>query len=967
MSREPALQAIGMQGQAFGTDYNAVLFDLEAVLADGVRAYPGAAAFLRRLHTAGIPVGLASSVPDARGALAAAGLHSLVDVVVDPHCASALGSQGGADPSILLELAHRLGVPASETVVIDASEAGVAAARAGGFGLVVGIDRLGRRDRLEAAAADVVVDDVGELDLGASKTDPWVLVYRGFDPAHEGHREALTAVGNGYMATRGALPEHSDDGIHYPGTYLAGVYNRLVSRIHGLRLEEEHMVNIPNWLPVDLRIGEGPWWSSGTLAVSDERRELHLRPGVMHRYATLTNPDGRRLAVEQSTFASMDEPHIAVQRMSFTPLGWSGTVTVRGGIDAGVRNADVAGSVGSTARHLAAAVLRDDGDIMSCEVQTKQSRIRIAIAMCLSFSGAAGPPGSHLRSGRQLTRVTEVDVVDGVTVTLTKVVSIFSSRDSAISSPLNAATELVRKAADDVPGLAEGHQAAWRRLWSRFAVTIDADPLTQLVTNLHIFHVLQAISPHSARVDAGVPARGLHGEGYRGHVFWDEVFVVPVVGLRLPSVARALLDYRWRRLGAARATARSNGLPGAQFPWQSGSDGREETPSHIYNPRSARWMPDNSRRQRHVGLAVAWNAWQYFQATGDLDWLTENGAELLIEVTRHFVALTTYDGERDRFHIAGVMGPDEYHDGYPDDPGSGLRDNMYTNVLVSWLCARAGDALDALAGHARDELMDRLGLSQTELAHWEHVVARLAVHIHSDGIISQFDGYEGLAELDWEKYRQLYGNIGRLDLILESEDDSTNRYKASKQPDVVMLVYLLGEEELLGQLSALGCRISREDLHRTVDYYLARTSDGSTLSRVVHASVLAGIDPGRSWRMFRQALIADLDDTQWGTTREGIHLGAMAGSVDIVVRSFAGLRLQSDGLVFSPRMPDGLRTARFELAYRGHRLNVVVSRATLTVTVLPSRAGAVRVRVGKAEVALEGGSVHEFAIRAQAR
>jgi trehalose/maltose hydrolase-like predicted phosphorylase len=153
--------------------------------------------------------------------------------------------------------------------------------------------------------------------------------------------------------------------------------------------------------------------------------------------------------------------------------------------------------------------------------------------------------------------------------------------------------------------------------------------------------MLQVISLHTAGLDAGIPARGLHGEGYRGHVFWDELFVLPLYVMRTPDVARSLLDYRWRRLNAARRAAQLVGHRGAMFPWQSGSDGRDETPRTLFNPRSRRWMPDRSWRQRHVGLAVAYNAWQYYQATTDGVWLANRGAEL-----RETAPIATGSGSR---------------------------------------------------------------------------------------------------------------------------------------------------------------------------------------------------------------------------------------------------------------------------------------------------------------------------------
>ena len=151
---------------------------------------------------------------------------------------------------------------------------------------------------------------------------------------------------------------------------------------------------------------------------------------------------------------------------------------------------------------------------------------------------------------------------------------------------------------------------------------------------LHVFHLLQTVSPHSIDLDVGIPARGLHGEAYRGHVFWDEMFVLPFLNLRLPEVARSMLLYRWRRLPQARASARSAGHRGAMFPWQSGATGREESQTLHLNPRSGRWLPDNSHLQRHIGLAVAYNTWRYYEATGDVDFLTEYGAELILSVAR---------------------------------------------------------------------------------------------------------------------------------------------------------------------------------------------------------------------------------------------------------------------------------------------------------------------------------------------
>ncbi|MCW3767236.1 MULTISPECIES: beta-phosphoglucomutase family hydrolase [Paenarthrobacter] len=937
---------------------------LEAVADQGIRAYPGTTALLVRLRDAGIPVGLVTASRNARTLLAAAGLGTAFDVIIDGQTAAGNALPGKPDPAMFLAAARRLGVAPRHTAVIEDAVAGIQAGRRGGFGLVVGIDRGGHREQLEIAGADIVLGDVAQLDLGVSRTDPWKLVYEGFDPAHEGHREALTALGNGYMATRGARPERHDDGIHYPGTYLAGIYNRTTSTIHGRDLEEEHLVNLPNWLPLDLAFGAGPWWSSGRLQVSDERTEVDLHAGIATRRATLTGPGGKQLTVVQRRLTSMHKAHIAAMETILSARGVTGTIRLRVGIDGTVANANVRDYAGTGQVHLTPPAFTEpepEPEIILCETETTQSRIGIALGLRTVITGqAALAPGSARTSGRRYQRQYALRLIEGQPVTITNTAAVATSRDVAISSPRTAVLAELSEDNTGFNALVEDHRQAWKRLWELFGISIDGDRQSQLVLNMHVFHLLQTISVHTAALDAGVPARGLHGEGYRGHIFWDELFIFPVVGLRLPEVSRALLEYRWRRLDAARAAARDRGLRGAMFPWQSGSDGREETPRQLYNSRSARWMPDNSSRQRHVGLAIAYNAWQHFELTGDREWLRLRGGELIIEVTRFFASLTTFAPEGQRFHLSGVMGPDEYHDGYPDEPGPGLRDNSYTNVLLSWVCDRAADVLTELHGHPGADLRDRLQITEEEINNWARISHNLAVPFHADGILSQFDGYENLAELDWSHYRSTYGNIGRLDLILEAEDDATNRYKLAKQADVLMLIYLLGPKGLIRQLHRLGYTFTQSTLRRTVEYYLARTANGSTLSRVVHASVLARMDETRAWQVFREALVSDLDDTQGGTTQEGIHLGAMSGTVDVVVRAFAGLQAESHALTFSPRLPPPLKRAAFQILYRGHRMEVSLTADTLRIQLQPCSAPAVRIGVEGLYAELAGGDGMDF-------
>ncbi|MFP5311247.1 MAG: HAD-IA family hydrolase [Actinomycetes bacterium] len=931
---------------------------------DGIQAYPGTLELLHRLAGAAVPAALVSSSRNAGKVLEAAGVDGLFQAVVDGTTAAGLGLRGKPAPDVFLAAASGLGVAPQHAVVVEDSAAGVAAGRQGGFGLVVGIDRSGNRRQLEAAGAGMVLNDVGELDLGQVIGNAWTLVYEGFDAGHEGHREALTTVGNGYMGVRGAAPEGGPSS--YAGMYLAGVYDRVLVTAAGETRLEEHMVNAPDCLPLDLRLEGQAWWSDGGFNVIREHRVLDLRRAVLERRLLLEGADRRRLEVVQTRFASMAEPHLLVLHTAVTALGWSGGLEVRSGINAGVRNANLPepakGSdvhlVDTTARPRVHPDLRPD-PTSAVEVETTQSLIRIAAAYRTHVSQPA--PGIEDGSlGAFHYQTLQLPLESGATARITKTVAVVTSRDRAISSPETEARAVLERTGADFAALLAAHEEAWRRELRPFLVDLDAPVQVRLVLNLHIFHLLQTLTHHTAELDAGVTARGLHGEGYRGHVFWDELFVLPVLTSRTPDIARAVIDYRWRRLPAARHAAALQGLAGAKFPWQSGSDGTEETPKWLYNDRSGRWIKDHSHLQVHSGLAVAFNAWQYFQATGNKIWLLQKGAELVIEVARYFRSLAAYDEHGARYHLLGVVGPDEYHTGYPGRDQPGLDDNAYTNVMAAWVCSQAAGIMTLLHGSERAGLMERLGVTEEETAGWAHLATAMYVPFHSDGVISQFEGYAALKELDWDLYRDRYGDIERLDLILEAEDDTTNCYKLAKQADVLMLPYLLGHEGLVTVLHRLRYGFTQDQLNRTVEYYLARTAHGSTLSRVAHASVLAGLDADRAWDSFREALDADLDDTQHGTTRAGIHLGAMGGTIDVVQRSFAGLRFSGETLVFAPHLPTGLRAVAFEVVYRGHRLRVQLKGGRMSIASAPGDARPLKVRVHGTDVVLPPGQTRHF-------
>ncbi len=423
--------------------------------------------------------------------------------------------------------------------------------------------------------------------------------------------------------------------------------------------------------------------------------------------------------------------------------------------------------------------------------------------------------------------------------------------------------------------------------------------------------------------------------------------------------------YRYQRLGAAREAARSLGYKGAMFPWQSGSDGREESQKVHLNPRSGRWIPDHSRLQRHVSAAIAYNVYQYFQVTRDTEFLAFYGAELILEIARFWSSIATYRRERDRYEIFNVMGPDEYHEGYPDADSPGLHNNAYTNVMAVWVLERALEVLEVLPEDISDYLKEKLDLQAEELERWEHITRRMRIPFHGDGIISQFEGYERLKELDWEAYREKYGDIQRLDRILKAEDDSPDCYRLSKQADVLMLFYLFSAEELREIFHKLGYGFQEDTIPKNIDYYIRRTANGSTLSRMVHAWVLARQDRERSWELFKEALFSDLTDIQGGTTPEGIHLGAMAGTVDQVQRGYTGIVTRQDVLWLNPCLPKECACLCLQLRYRGYFLKIVIECDEVKISSLRNREYPIKVGCNGEVRELDGQRSLTFSLESQ--
>ncbi|ANY09295.1 glycoside hydrolase family 65 protein [Pseudonocardia sp. HH130630-07] len=748
-----------------------------------------------------------------------------------------------------------------------------------------------------------------------SAPDPgWALVERGFDPAAAGYHETVMTVGNGRVGTRGALEEGHLGALS--GTYLAGVYDAHDSPVVDL-------VNAPDWLDTLVRV-DGMRLDVDSSEIVEHERVLDLRTGVLHRSTVFADPAGRRTRLRTSRTASMADRDLCLLQIEVTPLDHDAEIVIETGVDGRRRNLDrlphypdgldlpPARRWDKWARstHLAIVDRGFSGDGTAHLVTgTIDSGVRIAYSAAVVPEPSADG-GSRLTDHEQLTdheRVADRLVFRagaGAPVSVHKFVGIATSRDPGQrDAPLARATAtVVRHRGAGVDAVRRTSAAVWARLWLDSEVRVQGHDKDALALRLGVYHLLIAANPDDPTVSVG--AKSLSGEGYRGHVFWDsEILLLPFYLYTQPRTARSLLAYRHHTLPGARVVSAENGTRGARFAWESADTGREECP---------RWTPDGTSRfwtreeELHVSADVAHAVDQYVAVTADEQFLLAAGAEIVFETSR-FWASRLEEGADGRLGLTNVMGPDEFH--------SHVTDNAFTNRMVARHLEQGAALhrrLGATAPQRLAEIADEIGLSGAEVDGWVAAAARVRPPVQlSSGVIEQFDGYFGLRELPIESW----------------DDNDMPRYPAGyhhfnledttllKQPDVLMLMYLLPREYPV--------EVQRTNFR----FYEERTLHKSSLSPAIHAVLGLRVgDAESAVRYFERSAYVDLDDNQ-GNTAEGMHIAAAAGTWQIAVHGFGGMRALSDRLSFDPRLPARCERLQFSVYWRGDIVEVDLGHA----------------------------------------
>ncbi|WP_057771140.1 glycoside hydrolase family 65 protein [Lactobacillus selangorensis] len=785
----------------------------------------------------------------------------------------------------------------------------------------------------QAAVADKGLE---EATRQQTNQDEWHLSYYGiYHDKKEYGQESLLTVGNGFFGLRGSFVEANESKNFYPGTYIAGVYNQLTTPIHGRDVVNEDLVNMPNGQFMTFKVGDGEPFALDDSMIDDVYKSLNFKTGALKLQMIVSLPDGKKVKVETIKYADMKNWHHYAVSYTLTPLNFSGEMTLISRLDGSTVNANVARYSDFKNRHYDITKTEESGTENYMFGETKTSHVKFAFGTNLGVVN-----NETIDIGDELRNYTHDDIMEQTIVfsaeqnqsyQFTKDVVMFTSLETKGDLEEDLFNALNN---DSFASAEKNSRLAWQRIWEKADLKVTGDVVAQKLLRMDIFHAfVTATETANKNLDASVGARGLHGEAYRGHIFWDDLFIMPFYTQNYPNLTRKLLQYRFKRLDAAKKYAKENGYDGAMYPWQSAMYGDEQSQFVHLNPLTNTWDPDNSRLQRHVSLAVAYNIWYYYHQTLDIDFMKQYGMPILLEVAKMWASMAKYNAKEGSYDIDGVMGPDEFHEGYPGAKKAGLNNNAYTNVMVVWLFQTVERFIQILPKDENAKLYQDADFNHDNIDEMRKIQRDLTIEVSDDGIIAQFQGYFKLKPLDLDAYKKKYGDISRIDRILKAQNESPDEYQVAKQADTLQAIYELPLDHFEAVFKAQGIKLPADYLVKNVRYYLARTTHGSTLSRIVYAE-LALLDNQRdlSWDLFSEALSSDYYDIQGGTTAEGIHLGVMGATIMVTERDYAGVDDRGAEISIDPHMPKQWGSIEFIRLFRGVEYHFLVTKNKIEVT-----------------------------------
>ncbi|MEW6704739.1 MAG: glycosyl hydrolase family 65 protein [Pseudomonadota bacterium] len=733
--------------------------------------------------------------------------------------------------------------------------------------------------------------------------DDWRITETAFDVESNLLDETLFALGNGYIGLRGT----QDEGFvgtpmpTFEGTYLNGFYE--TSAIHypetayGLARQNQFMLNVPNGKRIELWLDEERFDLLQGRTLRYERT-LDLREGVLRRTVNWQSPEGRHVEVVSERLVCLKRKHVFAIRYAVRLLNFEGRVKLVSALDARTRNLE-AGDDPRVGSHVKVPPLqwlesRQTDSGVRLVHRTRTSSLTLVSALEHQCEGGRDAVLSResLAAGQCLTQIFSLQAGEGETVTLVKFGAYHSSRDFPEAELMQRSDEALAEArAAGFDALCREQQEALAAFWREADVQIGGDAALQQGMRFNLYHLLQSVGRDGK---TNIAAKGVTGEGYEGHYFWDtEIYVFPFFLATQPQIARQLLAYRWAGLPAARERAREMAhAKGALYPWRT-----------IAGAECSAYFPAGTA-QYHINADIAHSIKLYVETTGDEKYLREQGAEVLMETARIWMGLGHFDERRGgAFCIHEVTGPDEYT--------AMVSNNFYTNAMAQQHLAYAASVAERLQRkHPKDfaRIAAAMELSPDEPGQWRRAAEAMYLPLDEQlGVHPQDDSF--LHKPAWD-----FANTPpeKYPLLLHYHPLVIYRHRVCKQADVVLALLLRGE------------RFTLEQKRRDFDYYEPLTTHDSSLSACIFSIVASEVGyADKAYDYFMHTARMDLDN-EHGNTQYGVHTAAMAGTWMGVVYGFAGMRIHEGQLRFAPRLPARWTHYGFRLRVRGRQLQVQV-------------------------------------------
>ncbi len=734
--------------------------------------------------------------------------------------------------------------------------------------------------------------------------EPWEITEEGFRLENVYRNETTFALSNGYIGTRGTFEEGYDfseeEGLE--GNFINGFYESEEIRYgewnYGFPTMSQSLLNLPNLKTVKLFLGDEAFdMRKGKLI--DSRRTLHMKEGTLEREIKWQSPSGKMVRIRTVRLVSFSCKNLMAMSYEVTPLNFTGVIKLVSLLDADVcnhtRKTNPLVDYGPFGKHLLTKQIRADGDILYYEGRTKNSGLTMACGSRHRIQGGVFKRTEFCQDDKAFLEY-ETECGEGITITLHKWMAYLNCLDlTSGEEPEAKVYQILQKAEKEgFSHLYEEQKAYMDAFWQKADVRIQGNHYLQQGIRFNLFHIMQAAGRDGR---TGMGAKGLSGEGYEGHYFWDtEMYVLPVFAYTEPALAKTLLDFRYDTLDEARERARVLGHEkGALYPWRT-----------INGQEASTYFPLGTA-QYHINADIAYAFKLYVDVSGDYEYLEERAAEVLVETARVWADVGCFASCRGgRYCICAVTGPDEYN--------AIVDNNFYTNLMARENIKDALWALKTLGernGRARENLVFRLGITEDEIQYWEKIVENMYFPYDDERKVYPLDdGF--MMRKPWddtkiapEKRHLLYENFHPLFVY---------RQRMSKQADAI-----------LGML--LHCDLfSKEELRRNYDFYQEVTLHHSSLSTCIFGMLASRIGYEKeAYQYFEQSARMDLDDYH-NNFYAGIHAANMAGTWQAIVFGFGGVRVYEERLLIEPALPEAFESYSFHIKYRGNALEVTVEK-----------------------------------------